>query len=245
MLRGGGKSACLSDAVRRESMAHQRIRIRSASADAVNRSRETASAEADPTFTHCINSKELSIMVTPLARRTALSRLALCCSLMATAFATCVAAAADEKPSPLPLKKVVLFNSGVGFFEHKADVEGDAKVDLKFNVGDINDLLKSMVLQDLGGGKVSTVTYGSMDPITKTLKTFAIDLTNNPTMADLLRQVRGETVDVDRCRPSATRADRHRFYQPIHVAQGSHAPGGGYHPPSRVRGPLLYSIPST
>jgi len=137
-------------------------------------------------------------MVTPLARRTALSRLALCCSLMATAFATCVAAAADEKPSPLPLKKVVLFNSGVGFFEHKADVEGDAKVDLKFNVGDINDLLKSMVLQDLGGGKVSTVTYGSMDPITKTLKTFAIDLTNNPTMADLLRQVRGETVDVDR-----------------------------------------------
>ena len=37
-----------------------------------------------------------------------------------------------------------------------------------------------MVLQDLAGGKVSTVTYASMDPITKTLKTFAIDLTTIP-----------------------------------------------------------------
>ena len=75
-----------------------------------------------------------------------------------------------------------MFNSGVGFFEHRGEVEGDAKVDLKFNVDDINDLLKSMVLQDLGGGQISTVTYGSNDPITKTLKTFPIDLTNNPTL---------------------------------------------------------------
>ncbi len=54
-----------------------------------------------------------------------------------------------------------------------------------------------MVLQDLGGGRISTVTYGSKDPITKTLKTFAIDLTSNPTLADLLGQIRGEKVEVD------------------------------------------------
>ena len=73
--------------------------------------------------------------------------------------------AADEKPAgSVPLKKVVLFSSGVGFFEHAAEVEGDAQVDLKFNVDDINDLLKSMVLQDLGGGRISTVSYGSQGP---------------------------------------------------------------------------------
>ena len=104
--------------------------------------------------------------------------------------------AAPEK-EPLPLKKVVLYNAGVGFFEHRAEVDGTAKVDLKFNVGDVNDLLKSMVLEDQGGGRVSTVTYSSMDPITKTLKTFAIDLTSNPTMADLLDQVRGEKVEIE------------------------------------------------
>src|SRR6185369_16117929 len=129
------------------------------------------------------------------ARRTPLPRLVLRCSVVLAALVT--TAFADDKPSPLPLKKVVLFNSGVGFFEHLADVEGNAKVDLKFNVGDINDLLKSMVLQDLGGGKISTVTYGSMDPITKTLHTFSIDLTSNPTLADLLQQVRGEKIEID------------------------------------------------
>jgi hypothetical protein len=65
---------------------------------------------------------------------------------------------------------------------------------MMFKTADINDLLKSMVVQDLDGGQVSTVTYGSKDPITKTLKSFSIDLTTNPTMAQLLQQVRGERV---------------------------------------------------
>jgi len=118
--------------------------------------------------------------------------------------------AADDSPakpaeaaSSLPLTKVVLFNSGVGFFEHRGDVEGDTHVDLKFNVHEINDLLKSMVLEDAGGGRISTVNYDSKDPITKTLKTFAIDLTTNPTLADLLRQIRGEKVEVDAPQPIA------------------------------------------
>jgi hypothetical protein len=97
----------------------------------------------------------------------------------------------------VPLKRIVLFNSGVGFFEHASEIDGDAQVELKFNVENVNDLLKSMVLQDLGGGHISTVTYGSQDPITKTLKTFAIDLTANPTLAQLLDQVRGEQVEID------------------------------------------------
>jgi hypothetical protein len=105
--------------------------------------------------------------------------------------------AADEKGADLPLERVVLFSSGVGFYEHNGAIQGDSRVDMKFNVEDINDLLKSMVLQDFGGGKISAVNYGSKDPITKTLKTFAIDLTENPTMADLLKQIRGEKVQVE------------------------------------------------
>ncbi|MBA3480505.1 MAG: hypothetical protein H0T51_01710 [Pirellulales bacterium] len=73
------------------------------------------------------------------------------------------AAAADASA---PIQRIVLFNSGVGYFEHRGTVEGDASIDLKFDVEDVNDLLKSMVLEDLDGGKISTVTYGSRDPIT-------------------------------------------------------------------------------
>ncbi|HEX3997518.1 MAG TPA: hypothetical protein VHX65_03095 [Pirellulales bacterium] len=111
---------------------------------------------------------------------------------------------AGEKPAAaasLPLTKVALFSSGVGFFEHDGEVTGDAHVDLQFKVHDIDDLLKSMVLQDFSGGRISTVNYGSKEPVTKTLESFSIDLNGQPTMADLLRQLRGESVEVDAPQP--------------------------------------------
>jgi hypothetical protein len=102
-----------------------------------------------------------------------------------------------DKAADIPVKRVVMFSSGVAFFEHAGKVDGNALVDMKFNVKDINDLLKSMVLQDLGGGRISTVSYGSREPITRTLGTFSIDLTRNPTLGDLLQQIRGEQIEID------------------------------------------------
>jgi hypothetical protein len=114
------------------------------------------------------------------------------------ALAACPLAAQDAaRPASLPLNKVVMFNSGVGYFEHRGDVDGDTHVEFSFRTSDINDLLKSMVLEDRGGGTISTVTYGSRDPITKTLKTFPVDLTENPSLGQLLDQVRGERVQVE------------------------------------------------
>ena len=114
-----------------------------------------------------------------------------------TAAAGPTAAVAAEKTADLPLRRVVMFNSGVAFYERGGQIEGDAKIDLKFNVRDVNDLLKSMVVEDLGGGRISAVTYGSKDPITRTLQTIAIDLTQTPTLANLLGQVRGERVEIE------------------------------------------------
>jgi hypothetical protein len=99
-------------------------------------------------------------------------------------------------PNALPLTQVVLYSSGVGYFEREGQVEGSAKIDLRFKVDDINDLLKSLVVQDFDGGQVAAVNYGSRDPIDKTLKSFGIDLTDNPTLGDLLNQVRGERIEI-------------------------------------------------
>jgi len=98
--------------------------------------------------------------------------------------------------SPLPIKQVVLFNSGVGYFQREGEVAGNVRLNLTFNVGDINDLLKSLVLQDLGGGRVSTVHYDSQDPLEKILHSFALDLNTNPTFGQILNQARGEKVEV-------------------------------------------------
>src|SRR5262245_38554534 len=70
----------------------------------------------------------------------------------------------------LPISQVILFSSGVGYFQREGQVEGSTRIDLTFPIQDINDLLKSMVLQDLDGGHVSAVSYDSHDPIDRTLK---------------------------------------------------------------------------
>ena len=96
----------------------------------------------------------------------------------------------------LPLTQVILFNSGVGYFQREGVVEGDARVDLHFPATDVNDLLKSLVLQDLGHGKVTAISYDSQEPIDRTLKSFALDLTGNPTFGQMLNQARGEKVEL-------------------------------------------------
>lgn len=98
----------------------------------------------------------------------------------------------------LPIRQVVLFNSGVGYFQREGEVEGNARIDLTFPTSDVNDLLKSLVLQDLGGGRVSTVSYDSHDPIDKILRSFAVDLNGNPTFGQILNQARGEKIEIVR-----------------------------------------------
>jgi hypothetical protein len=100
------------------------------------------------------------------------------------------------KVTSLPIGQVVLFSSGVGYFQREGTVEGNARVDLSFPVTDINDLLKSMVLRDLDGGHIATVAYDSNAPIDRTLKSFAVNLTTNPSFMQILNQARGEKVEV-------------------------------------------------
>ncbi len=107
------------------------------------------------------------------------------------------AAQGDPKPATtLPVSQVVLFNSGVGYFARSGEVEGDARVDLTFREADVNDLIKSMTLQDLDGGRVAAVSYDSREPVARTLASFAINLDNNPTLTQILTQARGEKVEV-------------------------------------------------
>jgi hypothetical protein len=120
--------------------------------------------------------------------------------------AACLGWAAVVAPAAepvLPLEKVVLFTSGVGFFQHRGTVTDDATVEMSFKAGQINDLLKSMVLEDLDGGTVPAVSYASRDPVTKTLGTFAIDLTDDPSIGRILGRLRGARIEVDAATPAA------------------------------------------
>src|SRR3954462_3625467 len=100
------------------------------------------------------------------------------------------------KQADVPVQVVVLFSSGVGYFEHIGNVKGDSSTELRFKTQQINDILKSLVLQDTGQGKVSTIIYPSQDPIGKTLSSFQVDISKNPPLGELLNQLRGAKVKV-------------------------------------------------
>src|SRR5580658_4404123 len=103
----------------------------------------------------------------------------------------------DLQPAvSLPISRVVLFNSGVGYFSRSGEVTDDTRVDLMFPEQDINDLLKSMALEDFNNGKIAAISYDSREPISRTLSSFTINLNGSPTFAGILSQMRGERVEV-------------------------------------------------
>jgi len=94
----------------------------------------------------------------------------------------------------LPITRVTLYTSGVGYFERGGPVEGEAQITLFFPIGQVNDVLKSLVLLDSGGGEISPVTYAAQDPVLRALQAFSLDISDDPDRATLLGRMRGVNV---------------------------------------------------
>jgi hypothetical protein len=110
------------------------------------------------------------------------------------------AAARDGAPreanGDLPIRNITLYRSGVGYFERHASVGGRQDIQLRFNTDQINDILKSMVVLDLDGGRVDSVGYGSKAPLERRLGSFAINVADNPDIPTLLGRLRGAPVRI-------------------------------------------------
>ncbi len=110
-------------------------------------------------------------------------------------------AAAPAKPAELPVTKVALFSSGVAYFERRGQVSGDSLVSLPFAADEVNDALKSLVVNDgsAPGDKPSSpsVSYPSREGLDRALRAFRIDLSGSPRMADIIARLRGAEVSLD------------------------------------------------
>jgi len=115
--------------------------------------------------------------------------------LLALAFVASPLLATAQPSDDLPVERVILFTSGVGYFEHGGRVSGDSEVVLRFDESALNDVLKSLLVED-ARGRVAGVVYPTQAPIERTLRSFAIDLSGSPDLAGILRQVRGAEVIV-------------------------------------------------
>ena len=72
---------------------------------------------------------------------------------------TLLLSAAVAQTADLPVKQVVLYKHGVGFFERSGTLGPGESARLDFNASDMNDVLKSLTLTDNGGGKISGLRY--------------------------------------------------------------------------------------
>jgi archaellum component FlaC len=72
--------------------------------------------------------------------------------------------ARDSNPFTLPIRRVVLYSNGVAYIERRGIVSNHAEISLSFKQSQVDDVLKSMVVLDLGKGRIGAVSYNSSAP---------------------------------------------------------------------------------
>ena len=107
-----------------------------------------------------------------------------------------VSATSVDASARLPIKRVVLYKNGVGYFEHTARVHGTQDLSIDFTTAQLNDVLKSLTAVDLGDGSVSSVRYNSIAPLDERLKSLRLPFGEQVTQAEYLSALRGAHVEV-------------------------------------------------
>ena len=95
----------------------------------------------------------------------------------------------------LPVKEVVLYKHGVGFFERSGKLAAGESARLDFNAAEMNDVLKSLTIGATGGGKITGLRYDSMDLLGRKLAEFPFQIGDGG-MPGTLDQLRGARVEL-------------------------------------------------
>lgn len=139
-----------------------------------------------------------------MTRRTIALPLALICSMQAPALwaqeerAASPSASPRAELDPLPLREVVLFSSGVGYFGRAGEVggAGESTFSLPFRAAQVNDVLKSLVIFDTAGG-VRPVTFATKDAASRSLSQSGVAVNSEASLGQLLRQFQGAQVRLE------------------------------------------------
>ena len=117
-------------------------------------------------------------------------------ALTVFAGAQAPAPATAQSPDRLPVRRVVLYKSGVGYFEHLGRVRGNQTVTVAFTSGQLDDVLKSLTAIDLDGGRVAGVSYNSEAGLDRRLGALRLPVGPQTTRAEFLSALRGARLEV-------------------------------------------------
>lgn len=100
-------------------------------------------------------------------------------------------------PAPeLPVRRVVLYKNGVGYFEHLGRVRGNQEIHIDFTSGQLNDALASLTVLDLDGGRIGGVSYNSAAPFDRRLGALRLPLGEQTSVFSFLGALRGARLEV-------------------------------------------------
>jgi hypothetical protein len=97
--------------------------------------------------------------------------------------------------SDLDLKRVVIFTSGLAFYEYSGALSGPVHINFPFRLDAVNDVLKTLIINDPSSANPS-VTYQSENTLFQTLRSLNIDLSNMPDLANILSGLRGVEIEI-------------------------------------------------
>src|SRR5687768_6708341 len=97
------------------------------------------------------------------------------------------------RASKLPVREMVLYKHGVGFFRREGEFSGE-EITLTFRHDEINDVLKSLAAFDQQGGQVLGIHYQTPMDKAARLADSAIQLSDTASLFDLLSDLRGRVV---------------------------------------------------
>ncbi|MDQ1614050.1 MAG: hypothetical protein QOG00_3981 [Pyrinomonadaceae bacterium] len=117
----------------------------------------------------------------------------------------------DERGSAsgqtLPIRRVILYSNGVAYIERRGMVSGHAEVNLSFKQSQVDDVLKSMIVLDLGQGRIGAVSYNSSAPPSARIADIPFSVasaTQSSGLAGVLGQLQGARVVVTTPNRTAT-----------------------------------------
>jgi hypothetical protein len=104
--------------------------------------------------------------------------------------------AALAAAAELPVKQVVLYKHGVGFFERSGKLGPGESARLDFNASEMNDVLKSLTIEERGGGKISGLRYDSMDTLSHKLADFPFQIGAAQPLSGMLDELKGARLEL-------------------------------------------------
>lgn len=96
----------------------------------------------------------------------------------------------------LPVREVILYKHGVGFFQRQGTLGRGESARLDFRPTEMNDILKSLTIQEKGGGKISGVRYDSDVPLAEKLNDFPFKLTEGQPLSAVIDQLKGSRLEM-------------------------------------------------